>query len=141
MTWPHSTPEAFFGFRKKKTKKRSIPHVPGSSVDLRNSSRKNIFATSHISFLELLFYLIFSIVGCVCGRTIIVRSKIITDLCSGRVTDTWNTGVNMFSPTIFQKSKMAASAILKILWYHQNNEWYIISHVFWSTKHNGSVNF
>ena len=74
-------------------------------------------------------------------RTIMSRSKTITDLCSVRVTDTWNIGVKKISATVFSKSKMAAATILKILWYHQNNEWYIISHVFWSTKHNASVIF
>ena len=42
---------------RKKPKKRSIPHVPGSSVDSENISRENIFATlTHLAFVELLLY-------------------------------------------------------------------------------------
>ena len=39
---------------------------------------------------------------------------------------------------------MAAAAILdilKIFQYNQNNEWYVISHVFWSTKYNERIHF
>ena len=51
----HSAPEAFFGFRKKNPKKRSIPHVPRSSVDYRNISHENIFAPSPLNFIRITF--------------------------------------------------------------------------------------
>ena len=43
---------------RKNTKKRSIPHVSGSSVDSKNISRENIFATFPLYLLKLLLYLI-----------------------------------------------------------------------------------
>ena len=53
---------------RKKPKKRSIPHVPESSVDSENISRKNIFATFFLLFfcyfcghLEL-YYKVFIII-------------------------------------------------------------------------------
>ena len=51
----HGAPEAFFGSRKKKTKKQSIPHVPGNSVDSRYVSRENIFATPPFNFFRITF--------------------------------------------------------------------------------------
>ena len=74
-------------------------------------------------------------------RTIMSTSKTITDLCSGRVTDTWNIGANFFQSQFFQNPKWSSP---RLFWKfcditRKMNDTSFSK--FLSTKHNTGINF